>query len=239
VLASRQLTACLWSSGQPFNEREHRRKHLAAGNESHDAVYTSSHAQVLAKKKDRDGEPLFRDVTRQVPRHPGERHVLPVVIPHFARLSARMEGDDETENMAAAGAADSAADESEMRNGELVQQDAETAGLNGDHLGKNGAIPARLELGMLEDKVQWIERAGLDDIETAGQLGGIGKTFISEQKQWSKQLDTIINGCHVYMDQLMPPEMDFDHHDAFLPLESLPVPGLRLHVGQLREALRG
>jgi hypothetical protein len=52
----------------------------------------------------------------------------------------------------------------------------------------------------------------------------MGQGFMSEQATWMHQLEFIRQGNHVYMDQLMPAGVDFDHKDAFLPLESISLP---------------
>ena len=84
-------------------------------------------------------------------------------------------------------------------------------------------IPERLDLQVMEERVRWINRAGLTEVES-GQIGNIGKNLHMEQTEWSKQLDEVVQGAHVYMDQLMPQEINFENHDSFLSLESMAIP---------------
>ena len=52
----------------------------------------------------------------------------------------------------------------------------------------------------------------------------MGQGFMTEQASWFQQLEFIKQGNHVYMDQLMPAGVEFEHVDAFLPLESMSLP---------------
>jgi hypothetical protein len=88
----------------------------------------------------------------------------------------------------------------------------------------NRAIPKRLDLSILEERSKLIAKSGLADGEAATQMGLVGKGYHMEETEWSKQLDEVINGVHIYMDQLMPDGTDFENHDAYLPLEAMAVP---------------
>ena len=204
---------------EPFNERQRRQKVLIEVNDE------------SKKKHDHAGEPMFWNVTRHAPRLPGDRHVLPLTVPEFVIFSRTNSEDGGSGVDAHGGMGGEDAEGALSPHGGVLLSGGQTGSADeaagaamAGNISRRSAIPKKLDLNMLEAAVKWISKAGMVENDTANQIGSIGKSFIVQQAEWSHQLEFIKQGNHVYMDQLMPDGMDFEHHDAFLPLESMSLP---------------
>ncbi len=208
-------------------EREWRHNSIV----EHEAEEPKEEKSGITRPPENTTDHMFNNAKRAKERNAGERNVLPVSIPEFARL--------ETSGPASQSEDKVAEDGTEAGNdySSTGQRDANSGSGKVDK--KSG--PMKLDLNMLMDAVMALERARLLHLDIPAQVAHlstnllkniteVGKDFIEKQtktdllEDWQNQLELLKTSRGLYMEQLMPEStVQFDRSDGFMRLESMQV----------------